>query len=628
MITVQTETTIKETMRVEDIVGDFVTLKKRGINIIGLCPFHNEKTPSFTVSPTKNIYKCFGCGEGGNAIDFLIAHENLNYPEAIKYIANKYGIEVEETEQSQEQIQQKKVQSDLYLVNQFALDYYQKQLHNPQNKHALDYLLNRGFTFETIEQFGIGYSDNVKNSFVLYAVNNNYKLDTLQKAGLVNSYGSDFFRGRVMFPIRNLNGKIVGFGGRTLLTDKKVPKYINTSDTEIYSKSKIPYGVYLAKRSIDKLDSCIIVEGYTDVISLHQANISNVVASSGTSLTVEQAKLIKRFTDNFTFIFDGDEAGIRAGLRALDLVLEQGVNAKVVLLKKGQDPDSLCKQLGAEAFRRYVEDNSHDFIIYKSEYIANHTKNNPIQRFNFLSKVIVSISKIPDELKQAIYIKRCAEILDIDKELLTKELYKITRNQNITYKQQKKAIQQVNKQSQQNTPQARKTGNEKESNIIRLLVKFGGKMIGDESLAMFIINDSEHWIESITNKMHLDILQIAYNELEDDKVVTKELFLNHSNQAIQDYCKALIHEVNDYSDKWEQPLQMQEIPNKNYIKELQYSLDLFKLDRIKVLTKENQAKLKAKKLSQEDMILTLKMQKKLIKMRSEITRKMGIVTLP
>ena len=360
MITQKTIQEILDTVKVEDVVQEFVNLKRRGVNMIGLCPFHNEKTPSFTVSPGKNIYKCFGCGQGGDSVKFLMEHEQLSYPEALRYLANKYGIEIEETETTQEHREEQQLLDSLYLVNQYARDFYQDQLFNTDfgKSVGLNYFKERGFREETIKKFGLGFAPDKKDAFTLQATQDGYKTEVLKKLGLTTSYGKDFFQNRVLFTIHNLTGKVIGFGGRILVKNKKAPKYINSPETEIYNKSKVLYGAYFAKRAIRKKDECILVEGYTDVLSLHQAGIENVVASSGTSLTIDQIRLIKRYTPNIKILYDGDAAGIKAALRGLDLVLEQDLNVKVVLLPEGEDPDSYLQKVGSAAFETFIEEKS------------------------------------------------------------------------------------------------------------------------------------------------------------------------------------------------------------------------------------------------------------------------------
>ncbi|NRB62798.1 MAG: DNA primase, partial [Saprospiraceae bacterium] len=389
---------VLDTARVEDVVQDYVSLKRRGSNFIGLCPFHNEKTPSFSVSPSKNIYKCFGCGEGGGPVQFLMAHDHLSFPEAIRLLAKKYGIELEETQKTAEQVQQQQKQDSLYIVNQFALDYYQDQLfHTDRGKSVgLSYFKNRGFKEETIRKFGLGYAPPGKDNFIQKALAKGYDKSLLQELGLVSRYDADFFRDRVMFTIRNLSGKVIAFAGRIMQKDVKAPKYINSPETEIYHKSDVLYGAFYAKGPIRKEDECILVEGYTDVISLHQSGIENVVASSGTSLTTGQIRLIKRNTPNIKILYDGDAAGIKAALRGLDLVLEQDMNVKVVLLPEGEDPDSYLQSVGVHAFKDYVQQEAKDFILFKADMLLRDPNLDPVKRAENIQDIMGSVARIPD----------------------------------------------------------------------------------------------------------------------------------------------------------------------------------------------------------------------------------------
>ena len=375
---------ILNTVKIEDIVGDYVSLKRRGVNLIGNCPFHNEKTPSFTVSPTKNIFKCFGCGKGGNSAQFLMEHESFTFPEALRHIAKRYNIEIEETVASRESIEERQMLDSLFIVNQYARDFFQKQLFETDEGKSvgLSYFKDRGFLEDTIKKFGLGFAPNHNKLLTNTAVSVGHKESLLKKLGLTTSYGKDFFRNRVMFTIHNLSGKVIGFGGRILQKDVKAPKYINSPETEVYNKSKVLYGAYFAKKSIRQNDECIMVEGYTDVLSLHQSGIENVVASSGTSLTVEQIRLVKRYTPNMKILYDGDTAGVKAALRGLDLVLEQDMNVKVVLLPEGEDPDSYLQKVGVTAFKEYIEQEANDFLLFKTKLLLKEAAGDPINAFN------------------------------------------------------------------------------------------------------------------------------------------------------------------------------------------------------------------------------------------------------
>jgi DNA primase len=424
---------IIDTAEIIDVVQDFVSLKKRGVNYLGLCPFHNEKTPSFTVSAVKGIYKCFGCGKGGNAVNFIMEHEHLTYPDALKYLARKYHIDVVEKELTAEEIQQQNERDSLLIVTKYANTYFQEKLHKHTDGRAigLSYFKERGFRDEIIQKFELGFSLDIRDAFTKAALENGYKLEFLEKAGftIVKEDGEkyDRFRGRVMFPIHGLSGNVIGFGGRVLKKDEKTAKYLNSPESEIYHKSKVLYGMFQAKTAVTQADKCYLVEGYTDVISMHQSGIENVVASSGTSLTVDQIRLLKRFTPNVTIIYDGDAAGIKASLRGIDLVLEQGLNVRVLLLPDGEDPDSFAKSHSASELIDFINKNEEDFIKFKTRLLSKDAKNDPVKRASLITDIVRSISVIPDAITRTVYIKECSRILDIDEKILYSESNKIRK---------------------------------------------------------------------------------------------------------------------------------------------------------------------------------------------------------
>jgi len=428
MITAETIEKIKETARIEEVVGDFVHLKKRGSSLIGNCPFHGEKTPSFHVSVNKGIYKCFGCGVAGDSVRFVMDHEKYTYPEALKYLANKYNIEVEETVESKEQVELNSARESLYIVSQFAANYFEEQLWNSDDGKAigLSYFKERGFREDIVKKFNLGYSPDVWDALTQEAVKNKHAEEYLEKTGLSirNDKGKlyDRFRGRVMFPIHNFTGRVIGFGGRTLKTDKNVPKYVNSPESDIYHKSNVLYGLYHAKKAIRDQDNCYLVEGYADVLAVHQAYIENVVASSGTSLTIEQIKLISRFTQNVTILYDGDAAGIKASLRGLDMILEEGLNVKVVSFPDGDDPDSYMHKVGAGAFKTYIEEQRQDFILYKANILLAEAGKDPIKRAGIIRDIVESIAKIPDNIKASVFVRECSHLLEIEERVLLTEL--------------------------------------------------------------------------------------------------------------------------------------------------------------------------------------------------------------
>jgi len=420
-----------ETARVEEIIGDFVQLKKSGSNYKGLSPFTEERTPSFMVSPAKQIWKDFSSGKGGTVITFLMEHEQFTYPEAIKYIANKYNIEVEETERSPEQISQDNEKESLFLVSEYAKNYFKKKLFLEQGKTiALSYLKERKFNDRVIEKFEIGYSVNEKDDFSKNAIEAGYKLNFLEKTGLTiakDSSNIDRFRGRVIFPIKSMSGRILGFGGRVLGNLKNIAKYINSPESLIYQKSKVLYGIFEAKQTIVKNDNCFLVEGYTDVIKMHQSGITNVVSSSGTALTVGQIRLINRLTKNITVVFDGDAAGSRAALRGIDLILEQGMNVKVCNLPANDDPDSFVTDKPLNEIESYFTENSKDFIVYKASLLLKDSDTDPVKKAGVIRDMVESISKISDHIKREIYIKECSNIMDISEQVLYSTLAQIVK---------------------------------------------------------------------------------------------------------------------------------------------------------------------------------------------------------
>jgi DNA primase len=431
MINQDTISKIMDTARIEEVVGDFVSLKKRGTSLIGNCPFHNEKTPSFNVSVTKGIYKCFGCGKGGDSVHFIMDHEKYSYPEALKYLAQKYNIEVEETVQSPQNIEAQNARESLYIVSEYAANYFSNELWTGSDGRAigLSYFKERGFREDILKKFQVGYSPDSWDALINRAVGAGHREEYLEKTGLAirNDKGKlyDRFRGRVLFPIHNFTGRVIGFGGRTLKTDKNVPKYVNSPESDIYHKSNVLYGLYHAKKAIREFDNCYLVEGYADVLAVHQAGIENVVASSGTSLTTEQIRLIGRFTQNVTILYDGDAAGIKASLRGLDMILEEGLNVKVVLFPDGHDPDSYMHHVGAGEFKKYIENTRRDFILYKATILMKEAGTDPIKRAGIIRDIIESIAKIPDEIKAAVFIRECSSLLQVEERTLLSELNKM-----------------------------------------------------------------------------------------------------------------------------------------------------------------------------------------------------------
>lgn len=432
MISQNTIETVFETARVEEVIGDFVQLKRAGSNLKGLSPFSNEKSPSFMVSPVKQIWKDFSSGKGGNAVTFLMEHEHFSYPEAIRYLAKKYNIEIEETEQSDDDKAEANEKESMYLVSEFAQKYFHNVLMHTDEGKAIgySYFKERGFNKDTIEKFGLGYSPETWDAFTMEALGKGYKLDYLDKTGLTivkDDKKFDRFKGRVMFPIQSMSGRVLGFGGRILSNDKKAAKYLNSPESEIYHKSKVLYGIFHAKQAIAKQDNCFLVEGYTDVIQMYQAGIENVVASSGTALTPDQIRLVNRLTKNITVLFDGDAAGLRASVRGIDLILEEGMNVKVCTFPEGDDPDSFAKKTPYDELVKYLSENAMDFIQFKASLLMKEAKNDPIKKAELIRDMVTSISKIPDKIKREIYVQECSRIMDISEEVLFNTLAQLVQ---------------------------------------------------------------------------------------------------------------------------------------------------------------------------------------------------------
>jgi len=596
-----------ETARVEDVVGDFVRLQRAGSNLKGLCPFHNEKTPSFSVSPAKNIYKCFGCGEGGGPVQFMMQHENMSFPEAIRFLANRYKIELQETVQSEEAMQAQQERDSLFLINQFARDFYQKQLFETDRGKSvgLSYFKKRGFSEATLRKFGLGYAPAQKDAFLQEATKHGYPLSQLKALGLVTNYGGDFFRDRVMFTIRNLSGKVIAFAGRIMQKEAKAAKYVNSPETEIYHKSKVLYGMFQAKGPIRKQDECILVEGYTDVISLHQAGVENVVASSGTALTVDQIRLIKRFTPNVKILYDGDAAGIKAALRGLDLVLEQDLNVKVVLLPDGEDPDSYLQKVGSTVFKEYLEEKAEDFIVFKAGYLMKSTERDPIAKSNAIKDIVGSISKIPDPLKRSVYIKECSNLTGVSEEVLYQEVNKNLGGQLKKNREDKAAAakradaadtRQVGKENLPlrapegpNLPGAPVVSKDyyQERDVIRILVA-GGDQYYDEnkgiSVGRFLLMNMEDILEDFQDKTLQKLAKDYLKQLEDNKNPGKNYFINHPDESLSKLSIDLMSSPHEYSENWEKKHEVfldQNNPEENFIKDAEIAIKRLKIRKIK-----------------------------------------------
>lgn len=642
MISQQTIQEIQNRIDIIDIVGSFVKLKRRGTNFIGNCPFHHEKTPSFSVSPSKEIYKCFGCGKSGNAIGFVMEHEKYTYVEALKWLAQRYNVEIEETETSPEYKEQQQLADSLHIVNQFAVKYFQTQLlENDEGiVNALSYLRERGFNDETIRKFQIGYCLNQRDAFAREAIKNQYSPDILKKSGLcIERDGQlvDNYRGRIIFPIHNQSGKVIGFGARVIGSSDRGPKYINTPENELYVKSKILYGSYFARQTIDRLDECFLVEGYTDVTAMHQAGIDNVVASGGTSLTVDQLRLIRKYTNNLTIIYDGDAAGIKAALRGLDLAIEEGLNVQLVLVPDKEDPDSYVKKVGAEAFRDFVQTNKQDFILFQLEVALKDAGSDSSRKAAVVNQIAESISKLnrtEDFTRQQDYIKRCSSMLKVDEQGMTALVNKFNRDKQ--EKEEKKI------QREQNQPEQVSSDQENEQDglalffkdelneqaVIRSLIEFGTLAWDDNlTIAEFIFQevDNDGLEELFDNKLLIRILNDYRVQFNNGENPTEKSFLYHNDQQISQLAVSLLTEKHQISPNWTK-VYKGDILNRNdlYKEEVLSCMTYLKLKKIKKLILENQLDLE-KENSTEDMIILLQTHQHLKQVEMELMRKTGTV---
>ena len=546
MISQTTIDNVFETARVEEVIGDFVVLKKSGSNFKGLSPFSDERTPSFMVSPAKQLWKDFSSGKGGSVVSFLMEHEHFSYPEAIKYLANKYGIEVEETERTDEQKEKATQKENLFIVSDYAKEYFHKTLLNVEEGKAigLSYFKERGFTQETIEKFSLGYSLDKWDAFTNTAIKKGYQLEFLEKTGLTIVKGEkqfDRFKGRVIFPIQSMSGRTLGFGGRILTNDKKAAKYLNSPESDIYHKSDVLYGLYQAKSVISKEDNCYLVEGYTDVLQFNQSGIINVVSSSGTALTPNQIRLINRLTKNITVLYDGDDAGLRASIRGIDLILEQGMNVKVCTFPEGEDPDSFAKNNSIEVLKEYLNENSKDFITFKANLLVKEADNDPIKKANTVHEIIASISKIPDDIKKEIYIQECSRLMNIEESTLYGSLAQKLKKQNkeLSKKLQKKNVPFNVISSEKQSFKKVDHQFELEKKIIELLLIYGVKEEEFEEISIEINDEGEitHTSEIIKSK----VFEKIYLDLQEDET-------EFANESFKEMYQLIIEEFNTHQN--------------------------------------------------------------------------------
>lgn len=644
MISQNTIQQIQARIDIIDIIGSFIKLKKRGTSHLGLCPFHNEKSPSFTVSSAKEIYKCFGCGRSGNSIGFLMDHEKYSYVEALRWLAQKYNVEIEETETTPEQKLQQLSADSLFIINGFAQKFFSDYLFNNEDGQdiGLSYLKQRGFKEEIIKKFQLGFNPEARDNFAQAAIQAQYNLELLQKSGLVairDEKPVDNYRGRIIFPIHNQSGKVLGFGARILKTNDRAPKYINTPENEIYVKSKILYGSYFARMAIDKADECLLVEGYTDVVSLHQAGIENVVASGGTSLTPDQLRLVKKYTNNLTIIYDGDSAGIKAALRGLDLALEESLNVKLVLIPDNEDPDSYVNKVGSEAFTQFVSANKKDFILFQLGVMlqdAGTDSNKKSAVVNQVAETISKINKAEDFTKQQDYIKQCSEILKIEETGLHALVNKFVR-------------EKVNKEearvSRESINQANSEGDENleidndvvsllykdephERAMVRSLLEFGLKEWDKElRVADHVFSEiSENQLEELIDNKNLITLIKTYKAWYDEGLEpTAKNFTYHEDNIIRQLAMQVMDYDYEISPNWKDVFEGKIDTREDLYKEEVFStVNYLKLRKIKRLMEENQRDLEKTKDLDEQIVL-LQIHQHLKQMEIELTKNIGTV---
>ncbi|MXV14462.1 DNA primase [Hufsiella ginkgonis] len=572
MIPKETKERIIETARIEEVVADFVNLKRRGTSLIGLCPFHNEKTPSFNVSVAKGIYKCFGCGKGGDSVQFVMDHEKYSYPEALKYLANKYNITIEEEELSPEQLIADDRRERLYTLSARAGKFFQETMWETEEGKSigLSYFKERGFRDDIIRKFELGYSPDDWDALSGKVIAEGFKEDVLEATGLAirNDKGKlyDRFRGRVMFPIHNFTGRLIGFGGRTLKTEKSVPKYVNSPESDIYHKSNVLYGLFFARKAIRDEDNCFLVEGYADVLSVHQAGVENVVASSGTSLTTEQIRLIGRFTRNITILYDGDAAGIKASLRGLDMILEEGLNVKVVLFADGHDPDSYVKQYGGPALKTYIERNLQDFILFKTTMLLKYAGNDPIKRAGVIRDIVESIAKIPDGIKASVFVRECSSLMQIEERVLISELNKIrlAKSKKTDQSSARKNPDFSDYPGQLHPPdeplppfapaeEKKDTDEFQEKEIIRLLLNYGHELvhwdgITDTYIAPYVIANLGDVV--FEHPESIKVIEEYRQRLEKGELPNEQDFIRHEDRNISELAIALVSSPYTLSENW------------------------------------------------------------------------------
>lgn len=638
---------ILQAARIEEVVSEFVTLKKRGANLIGCCPFHNEKTPSFNVNLARNIFKCFGCGKAGDSAKFLMEHEHLTYPEALRYLAKKYNIKIEEREATAEEIAAQTERERMFNINEFADKYFVDTLWNTEEGKTigLEYFRERGFLNPIIEQFHLGYSPAKWDAFTEYAKQNGYSDELLEKIGLSikgNKGLYDRYHGRVMFPIQNLTGKVIGFGGRILVNDpeKKSPKYQNSPESEIYDKKQTLYGIFQARSAIAKLDECILVEGYFDVLRMHQVGIENVVASSGTSLTIEQIRLVKRYTNNITMLYDGDAAGIHAAIRGTDMILAEGMNVRVVVLPPEHDPDTFAKDFPLDYVQNYLKTNAKDFIRFKTELLMKDAENDPIKRGQMVRDIVETISVVPDSIFRISYVKECSRLLDMPEQTLINELNKLLRAKfKKSLGPEGDSVPEVNVVSEKQEEPIEEqlpAGYYQERELVKQLLLYGSKIITDEreeedgtkileqlTVAQFIIDDLKMNGFLFKDPINQKIFDIFDRAIDENNFPDNQFFVSNEDAGI----------ANLAADLLSTPYRLDGWKNKGiFVKTEEDMLKinaLMSIERYKDLILEERCKQVEEELKtatdEADILILLKQKKNLDVLRTQINRELGIV---
>lgn len=641
MITSNTIQQITNRIDIIDVVGEFVKLKKRGTNFIGNCPFHNEKSPSFTVSPAKEIYKCFGCGKSGNTITFLMEHEKYSYVESLRWLAARYNIEIEETESSPAQKLAQQVADSLYAINNFAMDFFAKQYWETEAGEAIaqSYMQHRGFLKPIVEKFKIGYNPSDKDSLAKALIQNQFNPELFAKTGLVverNGEWQDNYRDRIIFPIHNTTGKIIGFGARQIAKNDKSPKYINSPENDIYVKSKILYGSYFARTSIDKLNECLLVEGYTDVVSLHQAGIENVVASGGTSLTIDQLRLIKKYTQNLTIIYDGDAAGVKAALRGLDMALEEGLNVQLVLIPDKEDPDSYVNKVGPDAFREFVQSAKKDFVLFQLEVQLKEVGGDLNKKNALVNQIAETLSKInkpEDFTKLQEYVRKCSSLLRIDETGLTQLVNKFKLDK-IVKEEKKMSYDEAailmpsfpqGQEQQQDTDLFTDKDLAHEKNLVKLIIEYGNELTKENKLvAQWIFDEIESF--PLENEDMVYLIEAYKKWFYAGRLPNGKTLQYHEDEKVQKWVVSLFEPDHELSTRWNEKLGKPEREDvKDIINEIEIGLMYFKLRKVKKMISQNQMDLET--APEKEQIQLLQIHKHLKEVERALTQGIGTVIL-